>query len=117
MFQFAFEAVLSKFTYEASQFAPLLQLPPTRAQTAQGHRRRTTYPYFFIFCYPSRISGEGVPRPLTGGAATYGVAVKNGAQIAIDEINAKGGVQFEMQFEDDEQPDPGSADEGGTGRG
>ena len=46
-----------------------------------------------------KIGGIG---PLTGGAATYGVAVKNGAQIAIDEINAKGGVQFEMQFEDDE---------------
>ncbi|MGN0547310.1 MAG: ABC transporter substrate-binding protein [Acutalibacteraceae bacterium] len=46
-----------------------------------------------------KIGGIG---PLTGGAATYGVAVKNGAQIAIDEINAKGGIQFEMQFEDDE---------------
>ena len=46
-----------------------------------------------------KIGGIG---PLTGGAATYGIAVKNGAQIAIDEINAKGGVQFEMQFEDDE---------------
>ena len=47
-----------------------------------------------------KIGGIG---PLTGGAATYGVAVKNGAQIAIDEINALGGsVKFEMQFEDDE---------------
>ena len=45
----------------------------------------------------------GVSGPLTGGAAVYGVAVKNGAQIAIDEINALGGsVKFEMQFEDDE---------------
>ena len=41
--------------------------------------------------------------PLTGGAAVYGTAAKNGAQIAIDEINALGGsVKFEMQFEDDE---------------
>lgn len=30
MFQFAFEAVLFKFTY-APQFAPLLVLPPTSA--------------------------------------------------------------------------------------
>ena len=36
----------------------------------------------------------GMSGPLTGGAAIYGNAVKNGAQIAVDEINAKGGVQF-----------------------
>ena len=30
----------------------------------------------------------GVSGPLTGGAAVYGVAVKNSAQMAIDEINA-----------------------------
>ncbi len=35
------------------------------------------------------IGGIG---PLNGSAAQYGVAVKNGAQIAIDEINAAGGV-------------------------
>lgn len=41
--------------------------------------------------------------PLTGGAAIYGNAVKNGAQIAIDEIAEAGGdVQFEMNFQDDE---------------
>ena len=34
----------------------------------------------------------GVSGPLTGGAAVYGVAVKNAAQMAIDEINAKGGL-------------------------
>ena len=32
--------------------------------------------------------------PLTGDAAIYGNAVKNGATIAVDEINAKGGVQI-----------------------
>lgn len=36
----------------------------------------------------------GGTAPLTGGAAIYGNAVKNAAQIAVDEINAKGGVQF-----------------------
>ncbi|WP_154028530.1 ABC transporter substrate-binding protein [Olsenella uli] len=41
--------------------------------------------------------------PLTGAAALYGTATKNGAQIAVDEINAAGGsVQFEHQVEDDE---------------
>ena len=46
-----------------------------------------------------KLGGTG---PLTGGAAIYGNAVKNGAQIAVDEINAMGGaVQFELQMEDD----------------
>lgn len=49
-----------------------------------------------------KIGGIG---PVTGGAAVYGQAVKNGAQIAIDEINAAGGVngaQLEFNFQDDE---------------
>ena len=45
-----------------------------------------------------KIGGSG---PLTGGAAVYGQAVKNAAEIAVAEINAKGGQQFELQFEDD----------------
>ncbi|OUO64519.1 ABC transporter substrate-binding protein [Collinsella sp. An268] len=41
--------------------------------------------------------------PTTGDAAIYGNAVKNGAQIAVDEINAEGGdIQFELNFQDDE---------------
>lgn len=50
----------------------------------------------------------GGTAPLTGGAAIYGNAVKNAAQIAVDEINAKGGVQFELRYEDD-QNDPEKA--------
>lgn len=46
-----------------------------------------------------KIGGIG---PITGAAAIYGQAVKNGAQIAVDEVNAKGGLQFELKFEDDE---------------
>ncbi len=52
------------------------------------------------------IGGSG---PLTGGAAQYGVAVKNAAQLAVDEINEAGGVngvKFKLVFEDDEA-DPG----------
>ena len=46
-----------------------------------------------------KIGGIG---PLTGGAAIYGIAAMNGAQIAVDEINALGGaVQFEFKAEDD----------------
>ena len=43
----------------------------------------------------------GAIGPLTGGAAIYGIAVMNGAQIAVDEINAKGGMQFEFKSADD----------------
>ena len=39
--------------------------------------------------------------PLTGEAAIYGNAVKNGATIAVEEINALGGVQINLDFEDD----------------
>ena len=45
-----------------------------------------------------KIGGIG---PLTGGAAIYGNAAMNGAQIAVDEINALGGVQFEFNAQDD----------------
>ena len=46
-----------------------------------------------------KIGGTG---PLTGSASIYGVAAKNGAQIAVDEINALGGdIQFELMTEDD----------------
>ena len=34
----------------------------------------------------------GASGPLNGGAAIYGTAVKNAAQMAVDEINAAGGV-------------------------
>ena len=44
----------------------------------------------------------GATGPLTGGAAIYGNAAKNGATIAIEEINALGGMQFELKYEDDE---------------
>ncbi len=43
----------------------------------------------------------GLTGPLTGDAAIYGTAAQRGAQIAFDEINALGGVQFEFKAEDD----------------
>ena len=49
-----------------------------------------------------KIGGIG---PLTGAAASYGDAVKKGAQIAVDEINAAGGingVRVEFKMQDDE---------------
>ena len=64
----------------------------------------------------SSASAEGVnvfkiggTSPLTGAAAIYGNAVKNGAQIAVDEINESVvSVQFELKYEDDEN-DPEKA--------
>lgn len=49
-----------------------------------------------------KIGGIG---PLTGGAAVYGIAARNGSQIAVDEINAAGGINgmmIELNFQDDE---------------
>lgn len=40
--------------------------------------------------------------PLTGDAAIYGTAVMNGAQIAVDEINAKNDIKINFNFQDDE---------------
>jgi branched-chain amino acid transport system substrate-binding protein len=52
------------------------------------------------------IGGIG---PLTGDAASYGISVKQGAEIAVKEINEAGGVkigdqtvQLALQFEDDQ---------------
>lgn len=45
-----------------------------------------------------KIGGTG---PLTGGAAIYGMAAKQGAEIAVEEINALGGIQLELRYEDD----------------
>jgi branched-chain amino acid transport system substrate-binding protein len=47
-----------------------------------------------------KIGGTG---PLTGAAAIYGVSVKQGAEIAVDEINAANpDLQIEFKMEDDE---------------
>lgn len=45
-----------------------------------------------------KIGGIG---PLTGSAAVYGIATKQGAEIAIEEINALGGLQLSLDFQDD----------------
>ncbi len=46
-----------------------------------------------------KIGGIG---PLTGSAAVYGIATKQGAEVALEEINALGGLQFSLDFQDDE---------------
>ena len=47
-----------------------------------------------------KIGGTG---PLTGGASIYGISVKQGAEIAVEEINAANpDLQVEFKMEDDE---------------
>ena len=49
-----------------------------------------------------KIGGIG---PTTGGAASYGLAVQRGAELAVKEINEAGGIngyKIEFKFEDDE---------------
>lgn len=45
------------------------------------------------------LGGSG---PLTGDAAVYGNAVKNAAELAVEEVNAEGKVKFNLVFQDDE---------------
>lgn len=55
-----------------------------------------------------KIGGIG---PVTGGAAVYGEAVKNGAELAVKEINEAGGidgVEIDFNYQDDEH-DPEKA--------
>lgn len=61
----------------------------------------------FAGCKPAEGSGSAVIKvgtsgPLTGDYAVYGVAVANGLKLAFEEINAMGGLQFELQTQDDE---------------
>lgn len=44
----------------------------------------------------------GATGPLTGEAASYGTSVKQGAQLAVKHLNAKGGIQFSFAILDDE---------------
>ena len=46
----------------------------------------------------------GATGPLTGDASSYGISVNQGAQMAVDEINAAGGldgIMLELQMKDD----------------
>jgi len=43
----------------------------------------------------------GLTGPFTGDNAVYGNAVKWGMEVAVEEINAKGGLQIEFKAEDD----------------
>ena len=60
----------------------------------------------------------GVAEALSGGAAQYGIAIRNGFQLAADEINAAGGVngrKLQLIIRDDNAT-PGDAVRAAAGR-
>lgn len=63
-----------------------------------GDKTETTEPSGTGSAEAIKIGSTG---PLTGAAAIYGEAVKNGATIAVEELNALGGLQIEFNMEDD----------------
>ncbi|MBR2315569.1 MAG: ABC transporter substrate-binding protein [Clostridia bacterium] len=56
----------------------------------------------------------GATGPLTGDAASYGISVQQGAQLAIDEINAAGGLNG-IKFKFDMKDDKATAADASTG--
>lgn len=64
------------------------------ADTEPGASTDTTDAFYYI----------GATGPLTGDASSYGISVRQGAQLAVDEINAAGGlngVKFKFNMLDD----------------
>ena len=62
---------------------------------------KTSVAVAMTVCMAAALTACGGSGPLTGPAAVYGNAVKNAAEIAVEEINAKGGLQFELNMQDD----------------
>lgn len=74
--------------------AVMLALAMVFTLAACGGEKETT-------AAPDGAIKVGCTGPLTGGAAIYGNAVKNGATIAVEEVNALGGIQFDFNMQDD----------------
>ncbi len=73
----------------------------------------------FTACGKDANSGDktfllGCTGPLTGDASSYGNSVKNGAQLAVDEVNAAGGVNG-IKFTFDMKDDKATAEDAATG--
>ena len=86
----------------ASSAAPAASTPAAGSEAAAGSTPAATTGGEIV------IGGIG---PITGDAAQYGIAVNNGVMLAVDEINAAGGIlgsQIKYQHYDD-QHDPTAA--------
>ena len=73
----------------------------------------------FTACGKDTNSGDktfllGCTGPLTGDASSYGISVKNGEQLAVDEVNAAGGVNG-IKFTFDMKDDKATAEDAATG--
>ncbi len=59
----------------------------------------------FVSCGSSLFNNStikiGATGPLTGDAASYGISVKNGAQLAVKHLNEKDGLKFSFAILDD----------------
>lgn len=86
---------------------PTTPATPTENGTAAGTEGTNTS---FDFSKEGEYSKKndtyviGLTGPLTGSASQYGISVQRGAQIAVDEINAAGGlngVRFSLNMKDD----------------
>jgi branched-chain amino acid transport system substrate-binding protein len=85
----------SEATSSASEATSAEAATTSAAETSAAEATTTTNTASGTF----KLGGIG---PLTGAAAIYGTAAMNGAQIAVDEINALGGdIQFEFNAQDD----------------
>ena len=66
--------------------------------------------FLVVACSLAGLSGAadikiGVAEALSGGAAQYGVAIRTGFQVAVEELNAKGGVngnKIQLVIEDEQ---------------
>ncbi len=66
--------------------------------------------FLVVACSLAGLSGAadikiGVAEALSGGAAQYGVAIRNGFQVAVEELNTKGGVngnKIQLVIEDEQ---------------
>ncbi|MDD6808310.1 MAG: ABC transporter substrate-binding protein [Oscillospiraceae bacterium] len=73
----------------------------------------------FAACGGNEASKEkvifiGSTGPLTGDASSYGISVKNGAELAVKEINAAGGLNG-IQLKFDMKDDKATAEDAATG--
>lgn len=59
----------------------------------------------------------GASGPLTGEASSYGISVQQGAQLAVEEINANGGTAFGLQFALNMKDDKAAAADASTAFG
>src|SRR5262249_51790562 len=70
---------------------------PGRRQGRNGMWQYRMWLAGLVACAPMAASAEstvkiGFPMPLSGPAAVYGAPVVKGAELAVSELNAKGGV-------------------------